>query len=166
MFEAAGAFIAAILKVGVPIYIAALIASGLFLFLPDFMAQNLGISAVRQLYRPYIGGTFVISMSLLVAYGLSAISDRVKKRLTDRRSRLQILKTLSALTVEEKQFLNMFIMDGRNTVHAPISDGIAGGLVAKRIIYRSSRIFHMLSAPYNLQPIACKLLTDHPELLD
>jgi hypothetical protein len=64
MFEAAGAIIAAVLKAGVPIYLAALIASALLLFLPDSVAQQFGIVDFRQLYRGYFGGAFIASVSL------------------------------------------------------------------------------------------------------
>lgn len=166
MFEAAGAVIVAVIKAGVPIYIAAFIASGLLLFLPAPISQQLGISAFRQMYRPYLGGTFVVSISLLAAYSLSGTSDLIRNRLDDRRLRLLTLETLDMLTSDEKQFLRAFIVGGRNTVNAPISDGIVGGLVAKRLVYRSSNIFPPSSAPYNLQPIARKLLTENPGLLD
>ena len=166
MFEAAGAFIATILKDGVRIYVAALFASGMSLFMPEAIAQNLGIAGLRQTYRLYLGGVFIVSISLLVAYGLSALSDWGKGHLMERRSRRRILNALEDLTAEEKKFLSMFVVEGRNTVHVPISDGIAGGLVAKCIVYRSSRVFHAFSAPYNLQPIARKLLTESPTLLD
>lgn len=166
MFEAAGAVIAAVIKAGVPIYVAALIASTLLLFLPDSIAHQLGLAELRQLFRPYLGALFVASISLLAAYGLSAISDVVKSRLDERRLRRQTLETLGMLTSAEKRFLRPFIAEGQNTILAPIGDGVAGGLVAKTVVYRSSNIIQAFAAPYNLQPIARKLLTENPQLLD
>ena len=58
------------------------------------------------------------------------------------------------------------IINGENTVLAPITDGVSGGLVKKSIIYRSSNIFEQFRAPFNLQPIARNLLSENPELLD
>jgi hypothetical protein len=55
MFEAFGAVIAAVIKAGVPIYVSALIASTLLLFLPDSIASQIGIAEFRQLYRGYLG---------------------------------------------------------------------------------------------------------------
>ena len=166
MFEAVGAVIAAVIKAGVPIYVAALIASALLLFLPDSVAHQIGVEEFRQSYRGYLGGTLVASISLLVAYGLSATSNVVRNRLDDRQLRRLTMETLGMLTSAEKEFLSAFIIEGRNTVHAPISDGVAGGLVAKRIVYRSSNIIQYFDAPYNLQPIARKLLTKNPKLLN
>jgi hypothetical protein len=166
MFEAAGAVIAAVIKAGVPIYVAALIASSLMLFVPDTIAQQIGVVEFRQLYRGYLGGAFVASISLLAAYGLSATSDVINNRLDDRRLRRLTLKTLSMLTSDEKRFLRGFIVEGENTVYAAISDGVSGGLVAKRLVYRSSNIIQGFNAPFNLQPIARKLLTENPRLLD
>jgi hypothetical protein len=77
MFEATGAIIAAVLRVGVPIYVAALIASALLLFLPDSTAQQIGISGFRELWRAYIGTIFIASIALLASSGISAISQSV-----------------------------------------------------------------------------------------
>ena len=46
--EAVAAIIAAVLKVGVPIYVAALIATSLLLFLPDSIAHQIGIDELRE----------------------------------------------------------------------------------------------------------------------
>ena len=48
MFEAVGAIIAAVIKAGVPIYIATPIASVLLLFLPDFIAHQMGVIEFRS----------------------------------------------------------------------------------------------------------------------
>jgi hypothetical protein len=48
ILEAVSAVIAAVIKAGVPIYIAALIASALLLFLPDSAAHQIGIAEFRQ----------------------------------------------------------------------------------------------------------------------
>lgn len=166
MFETVGAIIAAVLKVGVPIYVAALIASTLLLFLPDSIAHQIGVAEFRQSSREYVGGVFVISISLLAAYGLSATFGVIRNRLDDRKLRSLTLQSLRMLTSDEKRFLRPFITEGENTVYAAISDGISGGLVAKRIVYRSSNILHSFRAPFNLQPIARKLLTEKQTLLD
>lgn len=166
MFEAASGLVAAILKVGVPLYLAAFIASGVSLFMSDKIAQTMGIAGLRQAYRPYLGCLFIVSTSLLVASVLSSAFERLKKYLSDRRASRQMLETLSMLTAEEKQLLETFIVAGRNTVYAQIDDGITGGLAAKNIVYRTSKIFRRDAVPYNLQPIARKILTRNPGLLE
>jgi hypothetical protein len=71
------------------------------------------------------------------------------------------------LTNDEKMFLRPFIIDGANTRNADVTSGIAGGLVAKHIIYRSSNVGHVFGGfAYNLQPLARKLLGKNPDLLD
>ncbi len=47
-----------------------------------------------------------------------------------------------------------------------IEDGVAGGLVAKHILYRSSSIGGRLTGfAHNIQPWAREYLTDNPHLL-
>jgi hypothetical protein len=166
MFEAIGAVTAAILKIGVPIYIAGLIASSLLIFLPGPAIKMLGLAPFRQAYQGYLGSVFVVSLSLIVSYGLSAALRLFNERLDSRRWQRQVLRTLQGLTSQEKSFIRPFIADGKNTCHASISDGVTGGLRAKGILYRSSNIFEQFSAPYNLQTVARELLTANPHLLE
>jgi hypothetical protein len=166
MFEAVGAIIIAILRVGVPIYVAALIATSILLFLSNSVAHQIGIEEVRQSYKGYLGLAFVASLSLLAATGISFALSAVNNHFEDWAGRRRLLQTLRMLTVDEKQFLRPFILDGENTVLAPLSDGVAGGLVAKTLIYRSSNLIEHFTAPFNLQPVARKLLTENPYLLN
>ena len=76
-------------------------------------------------------------------------------------------KTLTELTQDEKHFLMPYIFGGVNTQYADLNDGISQGLVAKRILFRSSRLVNILEGiPYNMQPVARRILSKHPELLD
>ncbi|EGO95204.1 hypothetical protein APM_1967 [Acidiphilium sp. PM] len=71
------------------------------------------------------------------------------------------------LTEDEKLFLRPYIIDGANTRMANITNGVAGGLVAKGIIFRSSNVGTVFSGfSYNLQPISRKILTGRPDLLN
>jgi len=129
------------------------------------MAHQIGVDEFRQSFQSYLSGVFALSISLLAATWLSSTSSAISNRLNDRRLRRLTLESLRMLTADEKQFLHPFITNGQNTVHAPITDGVAGGLVAKCLIYRSSNIFQPVAAPFNLRPIARKLLTENPMLL-
>jgi hypothetical protein len=167
MFEATGAIIASVLRVGVPIYVAAFIASVLLLFLPDAIAEQIGIATFRQIWRGDIGTVFIASIALLASSGISAISHSFGNNLGNRRLQRLNLEALRMLTEDEKKILRSFIIDGENTKNAPINSGIAGGLVAKGIIYRSSNIGHVFGGfSYNLQPISRKILAQNLYLLD
>lgn len=166
MFEAVGAIIAAVLKVGVPIFFAAFVATAIALFLPDSAAKILGIVDFRQTYAAYLGGTLIASASLLAAYGISALSSIFYSRLDEQRMRRNYLRILRELTTEEKLFLRPYISENENTSYRAISDGIAGGLTAKRLIYRAANISHGFNFPYNLQPVVRRLLNENPDLLN
>lgn len=75
------------------------------------------------------------------------------------------MKSLHELTPDEKGYLLPYIRDVANTRYFKFIDGIAGGLWAKRILFRSSDLAVPNSAPDNLEPWARQYLQDHPELL-
>jgi hypothetical protein len=162
-----GTLIAAILKAGLPLYIAVFIASALLLFLPQHVISHLGLDQFLASYRMYVGVGLVASASLLAANTLSFIASFVVEPLETWSLNRRGLKTLEELTSAEKDFLCGYIVTGDNTRYASISDGIAQGLVAKNLIYRASNLStgEMLF-PFNLQPYARRLLREHPHLLD
>jgi superinfection exclusion protein B len=91
--------------------------------------------------------------------------NRKKKKAQEDRERSE-LKTLRSLTPAEKRALQPYILKNRNSVDFAIADGVAGGLVAKKILYVAANVSHGLSFPHNLQPWAREHLTKHLELLE
>jgi hypothetical protein len=164
--ELVGSIFTAVINGGWKLYLAAFIASAALLFFPESLVSQLGLEEIRHTYRTYAGIVLVASASLLAVNILSSVVHLALRPWRDRRFNRAVYRTLRELTQPEKDFLRPFIFGDANTVTAPINDGIAGGLEAKKVIYRSSNISYGLEWPYNLQPIPRKLLNAHPELLD
>ncbi len=161
-----GSTIAAVINAGWKIYLAALIASVAFLFLPKSIIVQLGLDQLRQTYRTQAGAVLIISASLLLTNVISVAWNLALSPWYDWRFTRKIHKTLSELTFAEKVFLNPYIAGGHNTQYAEAHDGVAKGLEAKLILYRSSNISAAGGIfPYNMQPYARKILKAHPELL-
>jgi hypothetical protein len=167
VIESIAPIIIAVKKAGPPVYAAVLIACSLLLFLPDPVLARFGLAEFLQSYRTYVGVGFVASLSLLSVTVLSIVTSPILSTFEDWRFRRQGLRTLRELTNAEKEFLRPYIRAGENTHYAPISDGVAQGLVGKNLIYRASQVSTSgMNFPYNLQPSARRLLTEHAELLD
>src|SRR5947209_2404967 len=164
--ELVGSLLTAIINGGWKLYLAAFIASAALLFFPESLVSALGLDEIRHTYRTYAGVILITSASLLAVNIISFIVRLMLKPWRDRQFNRAVYRTLSDLAQAEKDFLREFIFGHANTVSAPVNDGVAGGLQAKQIIYRSSNISYGLEWPYNLQPIPRKLLNAHPELLD
>jgi hypothetical protein len=161
-----GSTITAIINAGWKIYLAALIGSAALLFLPDAFIKRIGLEELQQTYRMYAGLVLIASSSLLSVSVITSALELVLRPWRDRKFRRRVHTTLSELTEGEKEFLQPYIFGNENSIYAAINDGIAGGLTAKGLIYRSSQVSQGFNFPYNLQPIVRKILTDHPELLE
>jgi hypothetical protein len=161
-----GSLFSAVINAGWKIYLAAFIASAALLFIPDSLVSQLGLEEIRHVYRTYAGIVFIVSASLLAVSVISGLFNLLLRPWRERQFNRSVYKTLCDLTPPEKEFLRPFIFDQENTVSAAINDGVAGGLSAKKIIYRSSNISYGFNWPYNLQPVCRKLLSEHTELLD
>ena len=67
----------------------------------------------------------------------------------------------------EKLFLRPFTINLQNTLYTNISDGVARELEAKSLIYRASSVSNFNQTfPFNLEPVARRILTPRPKLLD
>jgi hypothetical protein len=159
----------AVLKSGLRIYAAVLVAASAALFLPAALLDALGLSEFRNAHRMEIGLAFLASGSLLLTHLLFAIGHLVLRPIHQRNFTRNIRETLATLTYDEKMFLRPYIHDGENSNVASYTNGVANGLVAKQILYRASNASipgTMLGFPFNMQPYARKELMKHPELLD
>ena len=166
MLSGLGAVISAILAAGTAIYAAVFIAASLMLFLPAHLINRLALDDVIQSYRMYVGLAFVISASLLIVRIVSFVWSLFSVPFHKWRFERDGVRLMEELTEEEKAFIRPYILNDQTARVAPIDDGIAQGLAAKRIIYRSSNIGNLFSGfPYNLQPYMRRLLTKRPELL-
>jgi len=161
-----GSVISAVINAGWKIYLAAFIASGTLLGMPDSMITHLGLGELRHTYRTQAGIVLIVAASLLVTNIISAVAATILTPWRKWRFKQRIFNTLSELTFDEKAFIVPFILNGENTRYAEFHDGVAKGLEAKHILYRSSTISAPGGAfPYNLQPYARKILNEHQDLL-
>lgn len=131
------------------------------LFAPDSLLSVLGLEQIRSEYRSFLGVGLVASASILVAQGIFGLA-----RLRGKRFMKVWRETLHDLSAEERAYLASYVVGGETTKHFAMGDGVAGGLVAKKILYMSSNIgsFHGGFA-HNIQPWARDYLEKHPELL-
>ncbi len=137
------------------------IAGCFVLFGPKFLLDRTGLTALASPHLPLIALIVIAALALLL---IELVIVLVRKR-KGKRSENARCKFLHGLTVEERATLLQF-MNGQNTASFNISDGVAGGLVRKRILYIAATAFHPFSVPHNLQPWARDYLEKNPSLLD
>lgn len=138
------------------------IVLGLVLFLPDKIADTLAVKEFRNAYRSFLGPGFLLS----AAFTITKIIMGIGRYFGGLRGLRLRKRQLHDLTPEEKGYLYEFIINRKNTIYVAPSDGTAGGLLAKSIIYQASTTINILEGiPFNLQPWARKYLTEHRCLL-
>jgi hypothetical protein len=150
------------------ILFAIFIAGVLFLVAP---ASVLGRMSLNDFWlRPYIGIVTILAAALLVTHGAGYLVDRIKEKRAKKREQKEweknVAETLNSLTPAEKRALQPYILKNQNSYAFDIGDGVSGGLVAKKILYRSSNVGYFRSFAHNLQPGAREHLTKYPELLE
>jgi hypothetical protein len=171
MFEALTGFLSAAKGVTPVILAGIALATGIGLFADDQFITKLGLVDLRTQYRSQLGIVFISASSLLAAQAGAWIWQlsvgKIQRARRGRRELASLQDSLRFLTPEEQAYLVPFIHGQSNTLYFRIEDGIAGGLVAKRILYRSSNIGHRLTGfAHNIQPWAKEYLDQHPDLLE
>jgi hypothetical protein len=151
-----------------------IVAAGALLLLPVDVVKTLGLDGFVRDRRSYVGGAFVIAISLLAAQGfvwaiglIKSQYTKVKVKQTAALSKQRRLESLSKLTPEEKGYLLPYIVQEKNTMYFRLDDGIASGLQAKEIIYRAANVGDMLTGfAFNITSWAKEHLATNPHLLD
>jgi hypothetical protein len=170
MFEAITGFLSALKGVTPVILVGIALATGVGLFAGDHLMTALGLVELRAHYRAHLGIAFIAASSLLVAqtgaWFWQLTVSKIQRTRRGRRELAALQHSLSFLSPDEQAYLVPFIHGQANTLYFRIEDGIAGGLVAKHILYRSSNIGHMRTGfAHNIQPWAKEYLDQHPDLL-
>jgi hypothetical protein len=150
------------------------LAAAALLFLPEAVVGAVGLNDLLRTNRPYVGAALLVSVAILaaqafvaaIAFGKGMYLKRKAKRVAALAEQ-QRLERLTKLTPEERAYLIPYIATEINTCYFSIEDGIAGGLQAKGIIYRSANIGDMVTGfAFNLQPWAREHLNQNPQLLE
>ena len=142
------------------------IVSGILLFSPSEFISRVGLDEMLKSYHSHFGIAFLISIAVIAVECLFWIAKRIKARIREGEVKRNLQGMLAELTPSEKEYLAPYIFNQVNTQFFGVSDGIAQGLQAKGVLYRSSNIGNIFDGfPYNLQPWARQFLYENPELI-
>lgn len=145
------------------------IASGIVLFAPASLLQILGLGAVVANIRPYLGGAFILSLSVLICMGAKGVWEVLLKPSLHETLAIHFhRRELHSLTEDEKDCLRPYIEQQTRSQCFSMHDGVAMGLQQRKIIVRISSIGlpgSNFSFPFQIQPWAWEYLNKHPELV-
>lgn len=149
-----------------PAYLLALFFGGLLLLLsPSVVLRWVGLFEIQQRWWAYIFLATVFLGLILISLTLFAVWPMIMKIEADRKQQQRLISFLHSLTPDEKAALRPYIEEEKTSLSFTLNDGIAGGLEARGIIYRSAHASTSMFFPYNLQPWAREYLKEHPHLL-
>ncbi|MBW3513259.1 superinfection exclusion B family protein [Shewanella sp. NKUCC01_JLK] len=174
MIEAVSGLLSSIKQTSPVVFTGLAIASGIVLFSNGDLITTIGLSEFRDANKQYIGGSFVLSSSIIFAQAVTGLlgfikalfakwqkSRRTKKAMESRK------KDLVNLTPDEKAYLTPYVLGQETTLYFLMEDGIKGSLEAKGILYRASSMGDMVTGwAYNIQPWAREHLQSNPDLLE
>lgn len=155
------------IKPGAVFYFAAFLATTALLVLPQSLLQGLGLSAVAEEQRPWIGLLWLASGSFSVVRTVQWLFESEHSPIRQRLQAWSLRKRLSELSEPEKMILRKYLAEDTPTLTFPAQDGVVRGLVAKKILFRASEFAmpNSWSFPFNLQPWARQALRKDPSLL-
>jgi len=150
--------------------------TGLLLFLPISLLDQLGLTIILGSFRGYIGIAFLITIVLTLMSATSRLYIWSKeKRQQSQRARERLL-LLSKLTDDERTILNGFISHHAKTQRLDVDSGVVNGLVTKDVLYRAatratvgfadtSYYGPIYTCDYNVHDWAWDYLNNHRQLL-
>ena len=128
-----------------------------FILLPKSVKNLLNIGTLFE-------NCAILFTSYFIGFSLFEI---LRGQITGQRTIRIVKKRLKNLSDDEKILLRNYISDKKRTASFHMSEGIAEGLVAKKILYRSSTISlgHDVFS-YNIQDIAYDYLMKNRHLIE
>lgn len=163
--EAIGEAVKTFNNLAVKPLLAVALASALLLFAPASLIATLGATSLLSAYRAWIGFSLIISSAYLLAHGVVFLATKVRDASHDRAIQKVRLGHLRSLTPDEKGHLLPYIVESRASVVYHITDGVAQGLTAKQILFRSTNAGYGTGFSYNIQPWAREAIMKDPSLL-
>ena len=129
--------------------------------LPAAWTEWIGVAKLMSSLRPICFVTTMLTSVMLIING----ADRLVGHLTTERNFMGVLRNLSA---DERQVLRGYLESDSKTQYLDIRDGVAGGLLAAGVIYRSTNVAtpNSFAFGYNIQPWAWGRLKKYPQLLE
>lgn len=142
------------------------VASGIFLFLPASWLSYLGLGPANQIVRPWVSSALLVSFSLIVAHLVWPLAGAGRGKIREWNDLRRLTARLRNLAEDEKQTLARYLLDNKKTISLSYDQGLANGLVAAGILFRSSSMGSMSGLfPYTMQPWAWDALRSKPELV-
>lgn len=150
--------------------IALVIASGISLFSPDSIANQMYITDLRDRYGFFIGIVFIITFSVLIVNLGYKITTSVRKAKNEKFFYETGGKRLSNLNRYQKAIIYGLYQEDNRTLPLPIYDGAIAEMEQHVMVNRipGEHSVHNLDSPripHMLQPWVANELTNNPKLL-
>jgi len=144
------------------------VITSILLFTSNNILNKLGLLRFQEENKLFISVAFLISISFQIATVIEKIFKYISKNIKKYLYKEKMIKYLSKLTKEEKNFLHLYIDEESQTQYLSIENGIVRGLELKGIIVRVSNIGDGLESTfaYNIQPYIFRYLLKHKEIID
>lgn len=141
------------------------VASGAVLFPSRSLLTVFGLVQFREDFRPYIGATFVLSVSFLAIALVSAVWIGLEKRVRHYRLIKAGEKRLRNLNRQERAILGYYIARQTRSQSLDMKSGAVNALVKEGIIMRGSSLGTIYGFDYIIQPWAWEYLNENVNLL-
>jgi purine nucleoside permease len=144
--------------------------TGCLLCAPSWVLEILGLNWEMPAIRPYMGGIFALSSTLLLSAYLVKIGNWVSAKVTVLDQRIRAKARLHKLTDPEKEILGKFIDKPVRALPLDATDGHVCDLERLRIIRKASKYSRhgrgaTIITDYCISEWAFKYLKKHRDLL-
>lgn len=159
-----------LLKLPPSILAAVALGTGLILFLPTSILQDLGLGIIPELWRTIMGLTLIISSSLLIIYFSIKIIKIIVIRVYWLRFKWLFPKVMKSLRKEELAVVALLYRSPNYTSRLPYTNGVTSRLINKKVIqFTSSENLAYgddLVMPFTITSIAQEYVDRHPTLIE
>lgn len=140
--------------------------AAILLFSSTEFLSTVGLADLVETYRGYVGGVFLITLSLVFVNAAAATWTFFRPWVVQAYLIWQGKKRLQSLTPDEKAILAYYIQNQTRSQSLDIKSGTVNALQRDKIILRGSNLGTYFGFDFVIQPWAWEHLNNHPELLE
>lgn len=138
------------------------IFSGFLIFVSERVLDFFGLIQLVSSIRPYLALVFIASSALLLAGVISFLGNTILIRF----KAFTYRHRLKDLTPEEKEILKLYIDGNTRSQEFSIMNGTIQGLVADKILYRSTNLGKDIFFSFNIKSWAWRYLKKNRNILE
>lgn len=133
-----------------PALVAISILTGLMIFLPDNILEQLGLSNLDQFVNSIVGILFLLSITLIVTILISTVFNNIRSKINNIVLIKKLRKKYLRLSKHQKEIIIVLLSSSSKSIKLDVLSGDTVYLIQNKFIYKPNQVIDQISLYDNM----------------